>query len=1405
MDSLLSIFRFRLLSFLFGLWCLLTPCVSQAIGTWTALATAPPLGVNNSMVLSDGTVIGMNGAGQCVKLTPSINGSYINGTWTILETMNYSRLFFASQLLTNGDIFVAGGEYGTGNTNGEVYDPLANTWTTAPNTPGGIDNFLDAISEILPNGNVLVAPVGPSTFGGTLIWNAASSTWLTGPTLYRGGSQDEASWVLLPDTSILTIDPFGQNSERYIPSLNEWINDATVPVQMYNSALGEIGAGFLLPNGNAFFLGGTDNTAIYTPTGTTSPGSWAAGANIPNGYGVSDGPAAMLTDGNILCCVGNSSNYNGPSYFYEYNYVSNTFTPAPSPTSSTAGASYGSAPFGTSMLDLPDGNVLFIGGQNSGSLYVYTPGGTPLAAGKPVINSISQNLNGSYSLTGTGLNGISQGAAYGDDEQMNSNYPLVRMTNSSTGNVYYARTFNWNSTGVMTGAKVVTTQFSLPANLPAGTYSLVVVANGNPSAAVFFTNTPPAAPTGLTGTAGIGQTILSWNAVSGATAYNLKCLTTVGTPYFATVATVTGTSATNAGLVNDMSYFYVVTAVSAGGESADSAMFFLTPSGPPPVPAGVTAASDSFARIYLSWNASYGAASYIISRSLALNGPYTNLANTVNPFYTDSGLVNGVTYYYEISAVSAGGQSGNSAEAGAIAQAVVDFGFEVPSIGSGNYVYTPTGAFWNFSGTNAGYGSGLIANGSGFSNPNAPEGVQAAFVQSNGVISQVLSGFTPGTTYTIIYSAAQRSGASQHGGESWNVMIDSTVIQSNSPGGTSYSNYTATFVATAQTHTLSFVGTDLAGGDNTVFLDDVQVTIAPPVISNFSFELPSLGAGGYQYNPSGGSWAFNGASPSGSGIVANGSAFGNPNAPLGVQAAFVQEYGQFSQTISGFMQGATYTLAYSAAQRSGAGESWNVKIDNTVIQTNSPGGASYADYTAAFATTAGSHTLTFVGTDLATGDNTVFLDNISITSPPQPVAPLVTLTTPANSAIITNPATINLTATVVTNGNLISGVQFFDNATNLIGQATNPPYSFGWSNPNTGKYNVFARVVYNGGGISDSTAASIAVINNNVNFGFETPVIGSGNFEYNPSGASWTFSGASPSGSGIVANGSGFSNPNAPQGTQAAFVQEYGSISQTLDGFSPGTTYSVTFAAAQRSGASQHGGESWNVMIDNTVITNCNPGSTGYVNYTASFTASAPVHTLSFVGTDFVTGDNTVFLDNIQFVPPIPPVAPLIVLTSPANNTVFSAANPVNLAASVTPNGNTVVGVRFYNNTSNLITQLTVPYTYAWSNASAGASTVFAQLVFNGSNTVNSSVINITVTNPPPMVGGIELGANGQTLIISGSGLSARPYFLNAASNLTPPVVWMPVQTNLSGPTGGISFTNMTPTNAQQFFRISAP
>src|SRR6185436_11583289 len=93
----------------------------------------------------------------------------------------------------------------------------------------------------------------------------------------------------------------------------------------------------------------------------------------------------------------------------------------------------------------------------------------------------------------------------------------------------------------------------------------------------------PAAPTGLSATAGNTQVALSWTASSGATSYNVKRSTVNGSGY-ATVSSPTSTSYTNTGLVNGTTYYYVVTAVNGFGESANSSQVSATPSAGLPSP-----------------------------------------------------------------------------------------------------------------------------------------------------------------------------------------------------------------------------------------------------------------------------------------------------------------------------------------------------------------------------------------------------------------------------------------------------------------------------------------------------------------------------------------------------------------------------------------------------------------------------------------------------------------------------------------------------------------------------------------------------------------------------------------------------------------------------------------------------
>jgi hypothetical protein len=489
------------------------------------------------LLLSDGTVMALNFPSSTAasvgndwyKLTPDPNGHYVNGEWTRLASMQYQRHAFGSKVLSDGRVLIIGGEHpvgGAGNGSVEVYDPQVNSWAlvnppsslldetkNAPQfNPPKAQSFLDCNSALLPDGTVLIAPVTPAITNGTLIYNPKANSWANGqPTL---NLQAETSWVKLPDRSILTVEAGTNFTERYIPSLKQWVYDSNVPVSLWASLPGnfvsETGPAFLLPNGKAFFLGGSGKTAIYTPSGDATPGSWVVGPDIPDGMVAADAPAAMMPNGKILCALSGpplstldgsgQPQFTTPTSFYEYDYSAGpigAFTQVDGPTGTTDDIRSQDC----SMLVLPDGSVLYCHiKQNDlfyssfgSQLYVYVPSdGVPVST-KPVINSIAPNPDGTFLLTGTGLSGISTGAAFGDDAQMDSNYPIILFTDPELvgPHVDYARSFNWSDSSVMTGNESETVNFSLPPGLVPKNYKVSVSVNGIISDQVDFSFVQP--------------------------------------------------------------------------------------------------------------------------------------------------------------------------------------------------------------------------------------------------------------------------------------------------------------------------------------------------------------------------------------------------------------------------------------------------------------------------------------------------------------------------------------------------------------------------------------------------------------------------------------------------------------------------------------------------------------------------------------------------------------------------------------------------------------------------------------------------------------------------------------------------------------------------------------------------
>jgi len=180
-------------------------------------------------------------------------------------------------------------------------------------------------------------------------------------------------------------------------------------------------------------------------------------------------------NGNVLVMTSPTSLFYPPAAtFYEWN--GSTLTIVPGPTSALADAS-----FVGHFLVLPTGQILFT--DFSTNVEVFTPAGTYNPQWAPSIASLPTTLTRgkTYTVSGTQFNGVSQGAAYGDDFQNATNYPLVRIVNQATGHVFYARTHNHSYMGVQSGSKKVSTQFELPAIAETGPSTLYVVANGIPS------------------------------------------------------------------------------------------------------------------------------------------------------------------------------------------------------------------------------------------------------------------------------------------------------------------------------------------------------------------------------------------------------------------------------------------------------------------------------------------------------------------------------------------------------------------------------------------------------------------------------------------------------------------------------------------------------------------------------------------------------------------------------------------------------------------------------------------------------------------------------------------------------------------------------------------------------------
>ncbi|MGH6889960.1 MAG: hypothetical protein ACREHF_12325 [Rhizomicrobium sp.] len=480
-------------------------------GKWTDVKASLPFahGPWGPMQMTDGTVIIQDYCttpNQWYKLTPDNKGSYVNGTWSKIATMpsGYSPLFFAQQVLPDGRVIVNGGEYnasnnscggGTWTNKGALYDPVKDSWTSVA-APAGWSQIGDAESVILPNGTYMLASCCVRTTGQAALAsiNGTKVTWtIQNAWACPAGDpcMDEEGFTPLPDGNVLSVDVWNTNGGTaddtwiYNTAAGTWSQSANTSCYLSDASSFELGPAALRPDGTIINFG--DNPSCNSMY-NISKGKWTSAPDFPlSGYDMADAPAATLPDGNVLAQA-SPGVFDSPSHFFEYSVDSKgnqKITQVNDPAEAQ-----GTSSFEGNLLVLPTGQVLWDNSQvRPNEVALYTPTGRAKGTWRPKVKSVSASLGiGSTgnAISGKNFNGFSLGGVYGDDAQASTNWPLVRITNTSTGDVCFGRSYDFSTMGVWTKG-TTKAEFDIPNSCESGASTLQVIVNGIASRGVSVT------------------------------------------------------------------------------------------------------------------------------------------------------------------------------------------------------------------------------------------------------------------------------------------------------------------------------------------------------------------------------------------------------------------------------------------------------------------------------------------------------------------------------------------------------------------------------------------------------------------------------------------------------------------------------------------------------------------------------------------------------------------------------------------------------------------------------------------------------------------------------------------------------------------------------------------------------
>jgi MYXO-CTERM domain-containing protein len=439
---------------------------AAAAGTWTQAPVNPTNGGGafGLWLLTDGTILSHgNALNHWIILTPDKKGNYATGTWKSVAASTHARSGATQHMLKDGRFFQAGGEFIDGpactaalcNT-AEIYDPVANTWTDVASAPFDIG---DTGSANLADGRLLYSTRNGA---GIAIYDPTTDKWTTQANSVLG-TGDENAWAALQNGGVLAVGFNTAGAAIYNPATSTWKRTGAVPSGFRTGDTAGISQMF---DGRVLVYG-FGQTYIYTPGPTAAdPGTWALGPAMLNGDEAEDEYTDTLPNGHVF--AGLTAVMFGPGVILQ------DFDPTTNTVSSATPPPDRGNPYPIDYVNLPNGQVMITAGNND---WLYTPDTGPQDAWRPTVSSVVFNSGTTYTLTGTQISGLINGADEGDDMTMAENYPIVYLKDAS-GNVYFCRSFNFSNMNPSAGPAPETCQFTTPAGLPNGSYDLYVSAVG---------------------------------------------------------------------------------------------------------------------------------------------------------------------------------------------------------------------------------------------------------------------------------------------------------------------------------------------------------------------------------------------------------------------------------------------------------------------------------------------------------------------------------------------------------------------------------------------------------------------------------------------------------------------------------------------------------------------------------------------------------------------------------------------------------------------------------------------------------------------------------------------------------------------------------------------------------------